>query len=178
MVLEPKTLRRVFKGLLVVLSAAEIVWLYSILIFLILNIISFQVKRWSTSQDELLDLIWWVAQLVSIIILRVATAYYAYFRSHFPSFILIWVFDGVLILLVLILMPDVSGGGGTSSGALNTGIMVLTRFTLEILLSVFLVFLQVSDTANDDVNLLNAEMHPMGRPHPALVVRRVFVHRI
>lgn len=179
MALEPKTLRRVFKGLLVVLSAAETVWLYSILIFLILNIISFQVKRLSTSassRDELFELIWWAAQLVSIIVLRIATAYYAYFRNHVPSFILIWAFDAVILLITLILMPSEAG---VSQGALNTGIIVLTRFSLEILLSVFLLFLQVSEIANDDpVDLLNQQMHPMAQPHPALIVRRVFVHRI
>lgn len=157
MTLEPKALRCIFKWILVCLTAAEVIWLYSILIFLILNIISFQMKRWNTSSsDDLMEMIWWVAQGISVLILRISTAYFAYFKSHVPSFILIWSFDAIIIILTLIMIPVSS---------VNTGVLLLTRFTLEILLSLFLIFLQVSDTVRDD-------------QIPAYVVRRVFVHQI
>lgn len=158
--LEPQKIKRLFKWILVSLTAGEIVWLYSILIFILLHIISFQLKRYFTNQDELMQMIWWCAHLVTIIILRVATAYHAYFKDHTPSFFLIWSFDAVVIILTVILLPATS---------VNTGVIIITRFVLEILLSVFLFFLNVSDP------LIVQDEQIMS---PGYVVRRIYVHNI
>ena len=152
-------LKSIFRWILVSLTTIEVIWIYSSIIFMVLNIITVQMnpKAWPNVTDqEMRDMCWLAVHLTCALVLRIVTAYYAFFKAHMPSFILIWSYDVVILLLTLILLPPVSA---------NTGVLLLTRFTLELLLSLFLVFLNVSRlTRDEDI--------------PAIVVRRLFVQQL